>query len=140
LKKLHSRLRRRLERSLGKETVAFGLIEFEPDEARRTWQPHHHLTISNVPGVRLLELRRRHYQQSKSSTRPMLVQDECDTGWYAYMSKQTAFRKLLVVTTDGKEYIQRKRLRRAQTGEFMRFLSQTLPTSLVFAMNCRPLR
>jgi hypothetical protein len=132
---LNLKIRRRLERSLGKDIVVIGFCEVEADEERGVWQPHHHVTIYGAKSRRLKELRRKHYKAKRTGPRPMLKSKPKPIAkWFAYQSKLIAFGKW--VDGHGGQPV-RTRLPDKLSREYFRFVSRRLPTSLVFSMNCR---
>lgn len=132
-RKLHNTLRRRLERILGKNVVAYGMGEVEADESRGMWQPHYHLVIHNASNSGLSALRRKHYKAKRTGPRPMLrSRPQSIEKWLTYISKQTVFGKS---ETDGPS--RRVRLNENLSREYFRYLSVTAPTKFVFSMRCR---
>ena len=142
-RKLNGQLRRRLERTLGKDIVVVGMGEVEADYDLKVWQPHHHLVIYGTTEDALKTLRKAHYQQLPDCPKPMLVSEKYHLpGWYAYASKLMTFRKLQSVNGDTEKVtsIRRVRLKAPEFRQLMRYLSRQVPTSFVFSMNCRIVR
>jgi hypothetical protein len=142
-RKLNGQLRRRLERTLGKDVVVVGMGEVEADYDLKVWQPHHHLVIYGTTEDALKTLRNAHYQELPDCAKPMLVSGNHNLpGWCAYASKLMTFRKLQSVDGEtGKvTSIRRVRLKAPEFRQLMRYLSRQVPTSFVFSMNCRIVR
>jgi hypothetical protein len=134
LRKLHLKLRRRLERSLGKNVVVVGFLEVEADEERGVWQPHHHITIYGATKKQLRRLRRKHYKAEKTGPRPMMKsKPQPIAKWFSYQSKLNAFGKSVEVPGGPPR---RTRLPEKLSRQFFRFVSRERPTSFVFCMNC----
>jgi hypothetical protein len=137
-RKLHGQLRRRLERTLGKEVMIVGMGEVEADYGRKVWQPHHHLVIYGTTRHDLRKLRKAHYRVLPNGIRPMVISKRKDIeGWYAYASKLMTFRKLQIGNEETEKLsVRRVRLKTSEFRQLMRYLSRRIPTSFVFAMNC----
>jgi hypothetical protein len=132
-KKLHNRLRRRLERILGKNVVAYGMGEVEWDQSRGMWQPHYHLMIYNASDAGFRALRKKHYGTKRRGPRPMLRSKSQPIGrWLTYMSKLTAFAK-----SPGGDPTGRTRLPENLSRHYFRYISRNAPTTCVFAMGCK---
>lgn len=142
-RRLNGQLRRRLERTLGKDVVVVGMGEVETDYDLKVWQPHHHLVIYGTAEDALEKLRKAHYPKLTDGAKPMLVSQKYSLpGWYAYASKLMTFRKLQSVDGEtGKvTSIRRVRLKAPEFRQLMRYLSRRVPTSFVFSMNCHIVR
>jgi hypothetical protein len=74
-RRLNGQLRRRLERTLGKDVVVVGMGEVEADYDLKVWQPHHHLVIYGTTEDALEKLRKAHYQELPDCAKPMLVSE-----------------------------------------------------------------
>jgi hypothetical protein len=132
-KKLHNRLRRRLERILGKNVVAYGMGEVEWDESRGMWQPHYHLVIYNASDAAFRALRKKHYRAKRRGPRPMLrSKPQSLERWLTYMRKLTVFAK-----SPGEGPGSRIRLSVGLSRQHFRYISRNAPTTFVFAMGCR---
>jgi hypothetical protein len=110
-RKLHHQLRRRLERCLGRDVVVLGMGEVEADYEKSVWQPHYHLAVFGASSSALNALREKHYAANGDGVRKMWVEEELDAGWFSYLSKLTAFRKLSFIGSDGRERVRRVRLK-----------------------------
>lgn len=133
-RKLHARLRKRLLRQLGDNIVVVGMGEVEFDESRGKWQPHHHLAIYGASEADLVSLRRKYYAANRKGPRPMKKSPGSpDINWFAYMSKLTAFGKL--VSVHGTEPC-RTRLPDAESRDYFWYLARRRPTSFAFCINC----
>ena len=132
------RLRRRLERNLGPNVVVIGVGEVEADEERGIWQPHHHVMIYGAGKDSLETLRQKHYHAERTGPRPM-KRSKIDSPavWFSYMSKLTAFGKLVERSNGLDGPPMRTRLSPKMSREYFRYISRILPTSLVFSMNCQ---
>ncbi len=131
-RKMHARLRRRLERCLGPSVIAVGMGEIEYDETLKKWQPHHHLVLYGTTDHGLAALRHAHYASQRGEARPMVRSKETGlVGWLSYMAKLTAFRKVRI-----RGQVSRVRLKPAELREFLRYAASRNPTSFVFSMNC----
>ena len=139
-RRYHQKLRRRLERCLGRNVIVIGMGDVEADYDRHVWLPHYHLAVFNVTYDALETLRDRHYKCDGNSERRMKCVPLRDAGWYSYISKLIAFRKVVSVGSDGRKLTQRKRLKVPEFREYMRYLSTRQPTVHIFAMNCSVLR
>lgn len=139
-RKLHLQLRRRLERVLGKHCVVVGMGEVEADYERKAWQPHYHLAIFDASRDGLELLRKRHYLSRQGEPRLMKNQPLQTPGWYAYIAKLTAFRKIVVSCSSGGTTVFRKRLKVVEEREYYKYLAVHRPTEFVFAMNCSIVR
>ena len=135
-RKLHSQLRRRLERHLGQHVLVFGIGEIEADDSRQVWQPHYHLVVFGASPTDLKALRKKYFAVMADGTRPMLIKALRDAGWCSYASKLIAFRKVKTVGREGGRHVQRRRLKNTQFRQFMRYQARREPTSLIFSMNC----
>jgi hypothetical protein len=142
-RRLNGQLRRRLERTLGKDVVVVGMGEVEADYDLKVWQPHHHLVIYGITEGDLKTLRKAHYPKIQDCAKPMLISENYSLpSWCAYASKLMTFRKLQSVNGEtGKvTSIRRVRLKAPEFRQIMRYLSRRVPTSFVFSMNCRIVR
>ena len=131
--KMHARLRRRLGRCIGADTVALGVGEVEFDETRALWQPHYHLVLVDATEEGLSRLRKHHYASKKGEARSMVRSAETDlVGWLAYMSKLMAFRK--IPAAGGGTH--RVRLKPRHFRKFLRYAAEHNPSTFVFTLNC----
>jgi hypothetical protein len=130
--KLHARLRRRFERYLGADVIAYGMGEVEFDQARQMWQPHHHVTIHGASDDRLKALRLKYYRAERTGPRPMVKSKPMPLpGWLSYNSKLVAFDKVPGIGPSS-----RGRLGDRASRQHFRYLSRRNPTSFVFAKGC----
>jgi hypothetical protein len=132
-RRLHARLRKRIDRVLGEEVVVVGMGEVEYDETRNKWQPHYHLMVYGASAASVKDLRKRYYRTKRTGPRPMVRSPlRGPAKWFSYMSKLVAFGKSM----ETPRFIRRGRLNDELSREHFRYLADSTPTSFIFCINC----
>jgi hypothetical protein len=122
------RLRRQIERAVGRDVVAMGGFELKADYARRMWLPHAHIAVANCTRKKLEALRDYYDQDGQLQIDPVRNPEQL-----LYAQKLNCFRELK--RNGPRRQGSRKRLRMPQLNEFLRWISRYRPTELLFALN-----
>jgi hypothetical protein len=130
-KRHHDRVRRRLQRALGKAFVAVGFGEIDWADDAKVFRPHHHVVMANTSANDIESLRRYYPTERSMKVQPL-----------ANPLRQIAYASKLVVYCRPLQQgsATRGRAQRLPTKQFrahMAYLSEHEFTEFVFCMNCR---